>query len=153
MRQLCYEDVSVGDQVGSQVVEVDERQLFFYSAAAYMGHRLHYDLNYTRDVEGYPNLLVQGALQSSLMAKTVTDWIGPMGRLVRFSFQNRASAFLGDELRFVGRVVAKRDADGEALVDLIIQEERGEGEILMPGSATVALPKRIGPDESVHKRQ
>lgn len=120
-------------------------QLFFYSAASYMGHRIHYDLIWTRDVEGYPNLLVQGSLQSSLMAKTVTDWIGPKGRLVRFSYKNRAAAFLGDELRFVGRVAAKREAGGKVLVDIDIHEEGGDGEILMPGSATVALPRRVGP--------
>lgn len=145
MGQLYYEDVSVNDSVGPQVVTLDERQLFFFSAATYMGHRLHYDLRWTRDVEGYPNILVHGPLQSALMAKLVTDWIGPKGRLVRFSFQNRASAFLGDDLRFVGRVAARREVDGDALVDLDIHEERGEGEVLMPGSATVALPRRIRP--------
>jgi acyl dehydratase len=73
----------------------------------------------------------------------VTDWAGPDGRLVGYAIQNRASAFPGEELRFVGTVTGKHDADdGRGLVDLEIRGEKGEAEVLMPGTATVSLPKR-----------
>ncbi len=57
--------------------------MFFFSAATYNGHRIHYDRTWAVDVEGYPDILVHGPLQAALMAKAVTDWIGPGGRLVR----------------------------------------------------------------------
>jgi len=62
--------------------------------------------------------------------------------LVRIAMQNRAAAYPGDELRFVGTVVSKREEEGQALVEIEIREEKASGEIVIPGNATVALPKR-----------
>ena len=82
--------------------------MFFFSAATYNGHRIHYDKQWARDVEGYDDVLVQGPLQSALLARAVTDWIGGRGRLVEYSVQNRAVAHPGQQLTFGGVVTAKR---------------------------------------------
>ena len=42
-QQLYLEDVSVGDALPPLPVTVDETQMFFFSAATYNGHRIHYD--------------------------------------------------------------------------------------------------------------
>lgn len=41
--------------------------LFRYSALTFNAHRIHYDRDYTRDVEGYPGLLVHGPLLATLL--------------------------------------------------------------------------------------
>jgi hydroxyacyl-ACP dehydratase HTD2-like protein with hotdog domain len=138
---LFYEDVHTGDSLPTLTVTVDERQLFFFSAATYNGHRIHYDKDWARTVEGYDNVLIQGPLQAALLARAITDWIGGRGRLVEFAVQNRAIAVAGDELSFGGFVTAKRLADNTGLVDLDIAGRRGTT-VLMPGTATVALPLR-----------
>jgi len=147
--QTYFEDVNVGDAIPTLAVTVDETQMFFFSAATYNGHRIHYDKTWATEVEGYPNILVHGPLQAALLARAVTDWAGPDGRLVSYAIQNRASAFPGEELRFVGIVTGKRDdaegkgsASNHGLVDLEIRGEKGEAQVLMPGTATVSLPKR-----------
>lgn len=43
--------------------------LFRFSALTYNGHRIHYDREYARSVEGYPGLVVHGPLQALLMAQ------------------------------------------------------------------------------------
>ncbi|MCZ4077896.1 MaoC/PaaZ C-terminal domain-containing protein [Rhodococcus sp. H36-A4] len=139
--QLHFEDVTVGDQITTLRTSVDEIQMFLFSAATYNAHRIHYDKSWAVDVEGYSGPLVQGPLQAALLARAVTDWIGGAGTLVTYSAQNRAVAFAGQELDFVGTVTAKREEDGRALVDLEIRGER-DGELLMPGTATVTLPHR-----------
>ena len=139
--QVYFEDVNVGDAITPLRTSVDETQMFLFSAATYNAHRIHYDKNWAIDVEGYQGPLVQGPLQAALLARAVTDWMGGSGKLVTYSAQNRAVAFAGDQLDFVGTVIAKREEDGQALVDLEIRGER-EGELLMPGTATVALPTR-----------
>ena len=139
--QLCYEDVETGTAITSLMVTVTETQMFFFSAATYNGHRIHYDKDFARDVEGYDTILVQGPLQAALLSRALTDWIGGGGRLVAFSVQNRAIAHPGQELTFGGVVTGKRETDGQALVDLDIFCRRGD-EVLMPGNATVALPLR-----------
>jgi hydroxyacyl-ACP dehydratase HTD2-like protein with hotdog domain len=140
---MFYEDVHVGDPLPGLTVTVDERQMFFFSAATYNGHRIHYDKDWARTVEGYDNVLVQGPLQAALLARAITDWIGGRGRLVEYAVQNRAIAFPGEELSFGGVVTGKRVVDGSGLVDLDIAGKRGST-VLMPGTATVALPFQEG---------
>ncbi len=142
--QVCYEDVETGAAIPPLTVTVTETQMFFFSAATYNGHRIHYDKDWARDVEGYDNVLVHGPLQAALLSRALTDWIGGAGRLVAFAVQNRAIAYPGQELTFGGLVTAKRMAGGEARADLDIFCRRGD-EVLMPGTATVALPRRGGP--------
>ena len=38
--------------------------LFRFSAIAFNGHRIHYDADYARDVEGYPALVVNGSVST-----------------------------------------------------------------------------------------
>jgi hydroxyacyl-ACP dehydratase HTD2-like protein with hotdog domain len=140
--QVCYEDVGVGKQLPALIITVDETQLFFFSAATYNGHRIHYDKQWAQSVEGYDDVLVHGPLQAALLARALGDWIGGRGRLVSFSVQNRAVAYPGQALTFGGTVTAKRVTDaGAGLIDLDITGRR-EDTVLMPGTATVELPFR-----------
>ena len=141
--QIFFEDVQTGDSLPTLTVTVDERQVFFFSAATYNGHRIHYDKDWARTVEGYDNVLIQGPLQAALLARAITDWIGGRGRLVEYAVQNRAVAFAGQELTFRGVVAGKRLSDNTGLVDLNIAGRRDDT-VLMPGTATVALPLRGG---------
>jgi hydroxyacyl-ACP dehydratase HTD2-like protein with hotdog domain len=145
--QVYFDDVDTGDAIPALTVTVDETQMFFFSAATYNGHRIHYDKEWARDREGYDNVLVQGPLQAALLSRALTDWIGGDGRLVAFSVQNRAIALPGQELTFGGMITGKRGSaharstSGRGLVDLDIHCKRGD-DVLMPGTATVALPQR-----------
>jgi hydroxyacyl-ACP dehydratase HTD2-like protein with hotdog domain len=143
--QLFYEDVQMGDEMPELTVTVDETQLFFFSAATYNGHRIHYDKEWARTVEGYDDVLVHGPLQAALLGRAIGNWIGGRGRLVSFSVQNRAVAHPGQPLSFGGTVTGKRLSDeGAGLVDLDIAGRR-EATVLMPGTATVELPRRGTP--------
>jgi hypothetical protein len=89
--------------------------------------------------------LVHGPLQAALLARAICDWIGGRGRLVSFSVQNRAVAYPGEQLIFGGSVIGKRITDeGTGLVDLDIAGRR-DTTVLMPGTATVQLPRRGAP--------
>jgi len=52
----------------SEPFEDTSTTLFRYSALTFNGHRIHYDVDYCREVEGYPNLVVHGPLQATLLA-------------------------------------------------------------------------------------
>lgn len=140
-QQVYFDDVEVGAQIPALTVTPDETQLFFFSAATYNGHRIHYDKQWARDVEGYDNVLVHGPLQAALLARALGDWIGGRGRLVSFSVQNRATALPGQTLTFGGVVTGKRVTESAGLVDLEIAGRRDDT-VLMPGTATVELPLR-----------
>jgi len=59
--------VPAGD--GEWEVEVSPTLLFRFSALTYNAHRIHYDRDYARDVEGYPGLLTHGPLQALAMTE------------------------------------------------------------------------------------
>jgi 3-methylfumaryl-CoA hydratase len=49
--------------------DVDETVLFRFSALTFNAHRIHYDIDYCRNEEGYEGLVVHGPLQALLMAQ------------------------------------------------------------------------------------
>jgi hydroxyacyl-ACP dehydratase HTD2-like protein with hotdog domain len=143
--QVFYDDVTVGKQLPTLDVTVNETQLFFFSAATYNGHRIHYDKHWAQTLEGYDDVLVQGPLQAALLARAIGDWIGGRGRLVSFSVQNRATAYPGELLTFGGQITGKRLTEaGSGLVDLDVAGRRDDT-VLMPGTATVQLPRHGTP--------
>lgn len=54
---------------GEWSIDVTPTLLFRFSALTYNAHRIHYDRDYARDVEGYPGLLTHGPLQALAMAE------------------------------------------------------------------------------------
>lgn len=50
-----------------RTVETNEAVLFRYSALIFNAHRIHYDIDYCRSIEGYPGLIVHGPLQTTLL--------------------------------------------------------------------------------------
>jgi 3-methylfumaryl-CoA hydratase len=54
---------------GEWVIEVSPTLLFRFSALTYNAHRIHYDRDYAKHVEGYPGLLTHGPLQALAMAE------------------------------------------------------------------------------------
>ncbi|MCW2890884.1 MAG: hypothetical protein JWO75_373 [Actinomycetia bacterium] len=54
---------------GEREIGISPALLFRFSALTYNAHRIHYDRDYCRDVEGYPGLLTHGPLQALAMAE------------------------------------------------------------------------------------
>lgn len=114
--------------------------LFYYNAAIWNGHRIHYDEKYTTGVEGYPAIVVDGPLQVDWLSQVVTDWLGDSGRLVRLSTSHRQAAYLGETLRAGGEVKAKNPGTREITLSLYIKSPKGE--ITTPGEAVVRFGSR-----------
>ena len=74
----------------------DDVLLFRYSALTFNGHRIHYDVDYCRDVEGYPGLVVHGPLIATLLLGYVENDIAPGQFIKHFEFRaNRPTFGLG----------------------------------------------------------
>ncbi|MGH7185804.1 MAG: FAS1-like dehydratase domain-containing protein, partial [Pseudomonadota bacterium] len=56
-----------GKAVWRRSVTPDPVMLFRYSALTFNGHRIHYDLPYVTQVEGYPGLVMNGGLTTLLV--------------------------------------------------------------------------------------
>jgi 3-methylfumaryl-CoA hydratase len=68
-------------------VHFDSTLLFRYSALTFNGHRIHYDLDYARDVEGYRGLVTHGPLLAQHLMLLAEERLGRLGR-----FDFRATA-------------------------------------------------------------
>jgi len=70
--------------------------LFRYSALTFNGHRIHYDLDYCRNVEGYANLVIHGPLNATMLANFAEE---ASGRRVReFRYRGLSPALLGETI-------------------------------------------------------
>jgi len=75
------------DEESLQIVEFSQTLLFRYSALTFNGHRIHYDLPYAQEVEGYEGLVVHGPLLAQLLMLMAQEALGPL-----YSFRFRATA-------------------------------------------------------------
>jgi len=111
-------------------VEPSPVLLFRYSALTFNAHRIHYDRDYCRKVEGYPGLVVHGPLIATLLADLAARQ-RPARALRAFSF--RAIAPLFDDAPFVLR--GKPDSDGV----LELWAETPRGRLAMTASAIFSV--------------
>ena len=111
--------------------------LFLYNAAVWNAHRIHYDAQYTREVERHPGIVIDGPLQGDWLAQCVVNWLGEFGELQRFQYSNRRACYLGETLVCGGQVLAVDLAARQVTVDLWVKNAAGE--VTSPGQATLLL--------------
>ncbi|GGH33775.1 3-methylfumaryl-CoA hydratase [Cribrihabitans marinus] len=75
------------DEVETRPMNFAPTLLFRYSALTFNGHRIHYDLDYARDVEGYAGLVVHGPLLAQMLMLMASQGLGP---LAEFAFRATA---------------------------------------------------------------
>ncbi|MGF1618097.1 MAG: MaoC family dehydratase N-terminal domain-containing protein [Acidimicrobiia bacterium] len=93
------ENAPVPAAAWEKTVPTDPVLLFRFSALTFNGHRIHYDTDYVRDVEGYSDLVVHGPLVALLLAGVAHHHAS---RLSRFEFRARAPFIASDDLMLRG---------------------------------------------------
>jgi 3-methylfumaryl-CoA hydratase len=76
--------------------------LFRYSALTFNTHRIHYDMPYAANEEGYRGLIVHGPLMSTLLLDLARQHFGENG-LKRYAFRAQSPGVCGEELHLVIR--------------------------------------------------
>ncbi len=103
--------------------------LFRFSALTFNAHRIHYDERYTREVEGYPGLLVHGPLTALLLLDLLRRHL-PTRTLVRFDYRALRPLYAERTLTLCG---APRGGDG-----VMLWAEDDTGALAMRAEATLA---------------
>ncbi|WP_417740659.1 FAS1-like dehydratase domain-containing protein [Salipiger sp.] len=83
-----------GDETLARIARFDSTLLFRYSALTFNGHRIHYDVDYAREVEGYTDLVVHGPLLAQLLMLLAEE----QAPLKAFRFRATAPVTLGEEV-------------------------------------------------------
>ena len=145
-QQIFYEDVEEGMELPKYIYHPTPTRLFRWSAAIENFHRIHYDLDFGMDHDRNPSILVHGSWKQSAVPQYIKDWTSPKGWPWKARFEHRAMLVPGDVLILWGRVTGKSEKRQMGLIDLEIGMVTHDGVESMPGSATVVLPLRNGPD-------
>jgi len=98
--------LAVGDALPGREHTPDNAELFFYNAALWNAHRIHYDLPYATNEEGYDGLVIAGPMIGDWMTQVVDDWLQQQPEadslmLAELDYSNRVAAFIGETLTSV----------------------------------------------------
>ncbi|MPZ72581.1 MAG: hypothetical protein GEU74_05015 [Nitriliruptorales bacterium] len=124
-----------GTEVPVQTRTPDALDLFMFSSAAWLLHRIHYDLPFTTEHDGHPGLLIHGPLQGAYLVQSVERWLGRRARLRIVTYRHRAPAYLGDSLD-CGGVVER--VDGHT-ADFDLWVRKVDGTVTTTGAATFVV--------------
>jgi acyl dehydratase len=133
-----YDSINVGDALATIVKKPGRLQLVQYAAGSGDFNPLHYDADFPQ-AKAIGDNIVHGRMKYASLGEVVSNWIGHAGDILSLSCQYRGMDMQGAEFTCGGVVKAKRELDGEKLVDLELWTENGAGQRTTPGSATVRL--------------
>ena len=107
-QQLYFEDIQLGDLIPSR----EYGPLTIVDAVRWLGFqenpsRTHCDRDYVREHHGIKSFISSGAYRQSLLVRTLTDWVGPRGKLHKLSVRQTHPTFEGDMMQYSGRVAEK----------------------------------------------
>jgi 3-methylfumaryl-CoA hydratase len=113
-------------------LEAEPLLLFRFSALTRNAHRIHYDLPYARDAEGFPGLVVHGPLLALMLLELSRRQV-PDRPVRAFRFRAERPVFAGDPVWVhgdpsSGRHAAERDPSAPAMTAQLEWAERSSGE-------------------------
>lgn len=134
-----WDDLEVGT---SGPILIDEplsvKAFARYAGASGDFSQSHYDTAAAM-ANGYPEPLAAGMFGAGVMGTYASDWLGA-SNVRRFRVRFREAAWPRDVIRYTSRVTAKREADGERLIDIEMTATRQTGTTYLEGWATFVVP-------------
>ena len=137
---LYFDDVKEGDTAPELRHELTRTDLVMYAGASGDYNPMHHDDTKAAKA-GLPSVFGHGMFSAGLLATSLTNYVG-IGSLRRFQVRFAKQTWPGEVLVSRNVVTAKRDENGESLVEFECELINTEGEVKVAGSATAALPAR-----------
>jgi acyl dehydratase len=133
-----FTDVKVGDTLAPLVLPpVSRYQLALYCGGSGDHNPIHVDLDFAKKF-GFKDVFAHGMLSMAFLGRLVTSWV-PQTQVRSLGTRFTSITWVGDVITVSGTVTAKREANGERLVDLELKCTNQNGQDTLQGSATVAL--------------
>jgi acyl dehydratase len=139
-QQLFFEDVNVGDTAPERAHTLTRTDLVVYAGASGDFNPMHHD-EVQAQAAGQPSVFGHGMFSAGFLATVLTDFVGLAG-LRRYQVRFAKQTWPDDVLTTSITVTDKRKEDGENLVDLECALVNQDGEAVVTGQATAALPAR-----------
>ena len=144
MKELYYEDVEIGDDIGPQerVVDVEQvRRFLSVRGGTPVDSRFTSD-EYAKS-EGLAGAIVPGAMNITILSQLLTGWADTV-RLRKLDVVFRGMVPHNKPLTLSGIITDKDVVDGEPRLECDVFMQNEEGTRLVIGNAIVVLPMREG---------
>jgi acyl dehydratase len=132
---LSFDAVDVGDEAPAVSHQLGRTDLVRYAGASGDYNPMHTD-EVAAQAAGLPSVFGHGMFSMGLLGRALTDWAGP-GNLTHYRVRFTKQTWPGETLTTVVTVTAKREEDGQKLVDVEVGLVNQDGEGKLTGSATV----------------
>jgi hydroxyacyl-ACP dehydratase HTD2-like protein with hotdog domain len=124
-----------GTIVASRDHRVDEIDLFLFSAACSLPHRIHYDQEFARS-EGLANVPVHGPLQVTWLTQLASEWAVQHGAVLQSSSVRHLKPAYPRELLRASLTVADSELEDNGIV-LELRLAKEDGTVTTTGTATI----------------
>ncbi len=142
MKELYYEDVEIGDDIGPQerVVDVEQVRRFLSVRGGTPGLSRFTDDDYAKS-EGLAGAIVPGAMNITILSQLLTGWADTV-RLRKLDVVFRGMVPHNRPLTLSGIITDKDVVDGEGRLECDVFLQNEEETRLVIGNAVVVLPMR-----------
>ena len=135
---MTYKDIEIGIEIPPLTQKVTIVQTAMYCAVTWDFTRMHYDSEFAQSV-GFRRPVVDPQMYGAFLARMLTDWLSPEGKLKKLRMRYRLPSFLGDTLTYKGKVVNKYVKDNEGYVDCDLLVENQKEEHIVEGAAVISF--------------
>jgi len=133
-----FADVKVGDSIPTLVLPpISRHQLALYCGGSGDHNPIHVDIDFAKKF-GFKDVFAHGMLSMAFLGRVTTGWVKPK-QIRKLGTRFTSITWVGDVITVSGKVVGKREENGEKLVDLEVKCTNQNGQNTLEGNATVAL--------------
>jgi len=131
--------IAVGDELPPFDLAVTSTLIVAGAIASRDFMPVHHDADYARG-QGAPDIFMNILTTNGYLARYVSDWAGPRGRLLNIKVRLGAPAVPGQPLRFAGRIAEIVEEGDERIVEVEVKARNEMGDHAT-GTVSVALPR------------
>lgn len=104
--------------------------------------QVHWDREFAREHSRLRTFIASGSYRQALLARTLTDWVGPRGSLRKLRVRHTAPTFEGDLIRYSGRVVEKSSDASDPWIACELDGRNQRDEPILTGRCVLRLPSQ-----------
>jgi len=140
-QKVVFEDIKEGDKAPELSHTLTRTDLVQYAGASGDFNPMHHDDTKAK-AAGLPSVFGHGMFSMGLLATALTNYLG-IGNLTQFNVRFAKQTWPDDVLTTEVVVKAKRNEGGQNLIDMDVKVNNQNGEPVVAGEATAALPSRV----------
>ena len=118
-----YDEIVVGTEIPHLTQKVTIMQTVMYCGITWDFARQHYDQELAQSL-GFDRPVVDPQMYGAFLARMLTDWISIKARLKRLTVRYTAPSYLGDVLKYTGKVAKKYEKELGLYINRVIESEK-----------------------------